>query len=460
MDNKSIILIVDDDSENLLYLSNLLNQEYHTKTAYTGKEAIAIAKSVIPDLILLDIMLPEMNGFEVCQQLKSDEQFCDIPVLFLSAYYDEIEGKIKGFEVGGVDYIVKPFYPAEMLVRVKTHLHLRNVQKQLQEQNKQLQAEMICRQKAEHDLRESEEKYRLLFEKTNDAVFIIGLDFHHIAVNQQAADLLGYGIDELIQKPSTDYIVPDEYSDSITQAERLKAGETLPIYERNFRKKNGEVFPAEVKVTLIHNDEGEPLYYHSVVRDISERKKNEAERERLIAELDAFAHTVAHDLKSPLSTLKLSSEMLELMFDKLSEEKRQRRLVTIQQNADKMAEIIDALLLLASVRKKDDIPITHLQMASIIDSTLVQLKVDIASHGAQITIADNFPMVLGYRPWIEEVWSNYIQNALKYGGKPPHLEIGTNTLPDDSVCFWVKDNGQGLSDLDFAQIKGGIGLSL
>jgi signal transduction histidine kinase len=126
------ILIVDDTPDNLRLLSRVLsNQGYEVRSAISGSAALMAVAAMPPDLILLDIRMPYMDGYEVCNQLKANPQSMDIPVIFLSAYA-EIEDKIKAFEVGGIDYITKPFQTAEVLVRVRTHLALRNTQRALQ----------------------------------------------------------------------------------------------------------------------------------------------------------------------------------------------------------------------------------------------------------------------------------------------------------------------------------------
>ncbi len=125
------ILIVDDTPDNLRLLSRMLTEQgYTVRPAPSGKRALATTMKEAPDLILLDIMMPEVNGYEVCNTLKANEQTRDIPVIFLSAL-DEIKDKVKGFEVGGVDYITKPFNVKEVIVRVETHLKIRTLQQNL-----------------------------------------------------------------------------------------------------------------------------------------------------------------------------------------------------------------------------------------------------------------------------------------------------------------------------------------
>ncbi|MBE9142184.1 sensor histidine kinase [Planktothrix mougeotii] len=136
---KADILVVDDTPANLRFLSQMLvDQGYNVRKAINGQMALTAVKTIIPDLILLDINLPEMNGYQVCEQLKKDERTQNIPIIFLSAL-DDILDKVKAFQVGGVDYITKPFQFEEVLIRIQNQLTIQQLQSQLKQQNSQLQ---------------------------------------------------------------------------------------------------------------------------------------------------------------------------------------------------------------------------------------------------------------------------------------------------------------------------------
>ncbi len=132
------ILMVDDIKSNVTMLEKVLKNKYDILYEKSGEEALHHITSAQPDLVLLDIMLPGMDGYEVCTRLKADEQTRDIPVIFISAL-GELENIITGFSAGGVDYVIKPFQEEEVLARVETHLTLRSLQKRLEENNNQLQ---------------------------------------------------------------------------------------------------------------------------------------------------------------------------------------------------------------------------------------------------------------------------------------------------------------------------------
>ena len=160
-------------------------------------------------------------------------------------------------------------------------------------------------------------------------------------------------------------------------------------------------------------------------------------------ELDAFAHTVAHDLKAPLSLIIGFAEVLEQDYAELPDEEVGQYLCGMAQNGRKMSNIIDELLLLAAVRKVA-VDMGSLDMASIVTEAQQRLAFMIEEHQAEIILPDTWPIALGYAPWVEAVWVNYISNAIKYGGRPPRVEAGATVQADGRVCFWVQDNGPGI----------------
>ncbi|MCD6565751.1 MAG: response regulator [Bacteroidales bacterium] len=136
---KNIILIVDDDNTNLQVIGSFLyNKNYKIILAKNGNDALKSVENNHPDLILLDIMMPGMNGYEVCEKLKDNNQTKDIPIMFLTAK-TETKDIIKGFKTGGVDYITKPFIKEELLARIQTHISLKMSQDLLKEQTKKLE---------------------------------------------------------------------------------------------------------------------------------------------------------------------------------------------------------------------------------------------------------------------------------------------------------------------------------
>ncbi|TAE57396.1 MAG: hybrid sensor histidine kinase/response regulator [Nostocales cyanobacterium] len=152
----SDILIVDDKLENIRFLSDFLSKHnYQVRKAINGKTALTAIQTVQPDLILLDINMPGMGGYEVCEYLKSDPITSSIPVIFLSAGSD-VQDKLKAFEVGGIDYITKPFQLEEVLARIQTQLKIKSLQQELESRNKQLQKTLLLLQNTQAELIQKE----------------------------------------------------------------------------------------------------------------------------------------------------------------------------------------------------------------------------------------------------------------------------------------------------------------
>ncbi|MCT7983417.1 hybrid sensor histidine kinase/response regulator [Laspinema sp. A4] len=170
------ILVVDDTPDNVRLLSSVLTDNgYRVCKALKGDMALTVCKNTLPDLILLDVMMPGMDGYEVCKCLKQQETTRQIPVIFLSAL-NEVEDKVKAFEVGGVDYISKPFQEAEVLSRVQTHLQIRQLQINLQEKNLCLEQKIKEHQHAQRSLEITEAKNLALVNAIPDVMFRIGED--------------------------------------------------------------------------------------------------------------------------------------------------------------------------------------------------------------------------------------------------------------------------------------------
>jgi len=171
-----------------------------------------------------------------------------------------------------------------------------------------------------------------------------------------------------------------------------------------------------------------------------------AERERAYQlqqsneQLDAFSHMVAHDLKSPLALI-LGYVQLSMM-DMADPADSQKHLQIVFDAARKMRNIISELLLLASVRK-EDVKKRPLAMNYIVIEAQKRLARLLETHQTDLHLPEKWPVALGYGPWVEEIWVNYISNAIKYGGQPPIIQLGANEHPNGSITFWVKDNGPG-----------------
>lgn len=210
-------------------------------------------------------------------------------------------------------------------------------------------------------------------------------------------------------------------------------------------------------------------------------------------ELNAYAHTVAHDIKSPLAAIIGFGELLERHYTQFTDQQLTYYFGVIARNGRKITNIVDELLLLSSVREAQVVDIEPLDMATIVDEARHRLVHDIAETVPEIILPDAWPVAIGHAPWVEEIWTNYINNAVKYGGVPPRIELGYTILdsgapvsdseppefvskirnPQSKIAFWLRDNGPGLTleeqgrlftpftRLEQARAKGhGLGLSI
>jgi DNA-binding response OmpR family regulator len=190
------VMVVDDNQLSLNLLTEILGFDgYRVRPYSSGHVALKSVAERIPDMILLDVRMPDIDGYEVCRRLKSDERSREIPVIFISAL-GEITEKVEGFKVGGVDYITKPFGVEEVLAGVRTHLTLRNMRKELEAQNEQLQQEVTEREQAEGALRESEAKYRVLIDNLPSIVYRGYADWSVDFMDRKVELIIGYPADE------------------------------------------------------------------------------------------------------------------------------------------------------------------------------------------------------------------------------------------------------------------------
>lgn len=311
------------------------------------------------------------------------------------------------------------------------------------------------RRHAEDALRESETLHRLLTENASDVIWTMDLAGHFTYASPSVEALRGYTPEEVMQQTMEDALTPEslEIARGGLQ-EILEALNTGKPYNEKSRYeleqpcKDGSTVWTEVIVDVVHNDAGNVVGLLGVTRDITERRKAETERERLINELGAFAHTVAHDLRNPLSVIQGYIRVLVKAFDDFSTEELVSYLKRIELSSNKMGKIIEELLLLARVRSQDEVEIAPLDVSRIVEEAISRQSSMVDELGAEIVMPENWPVALGHAGWVEEVWTNYINNAIKYGGKPPLIELGAEVQDDGMVRFWVSDNGAGINPED------------
>jgi len=231
------------------------------------------------------------------------------------------------------------------------------------------------------------------------------------------------------------------------------------------REYDGEMCYFDLQSTTLYDHRKQQTGRLVVIKDITQRIQAEEsvrltnlrltneikEKEKLIVDLDAFSHTVAHDLKNMLGAIVSASNLIKSGFGNLPDEDILEINDLINLSATKTMHITKELLTLASVRQQE-IQLKPINMQKVVLDSLTRLKDMISGKSAQISLPQSWPDALGYEAWLEEVWINYLSNAIKYGGDLPVIELGSELLADEKVKFWIKDNGKGLANDEMASL--------
>ncbi len=345
-----------------------------------------------------------------------------------------------------------------------------------------LEQEVARRAEAESKLAQQRDYLNSIIDSFANPFYVINADDYSIEFANAAARSLS------VTTTSMCYSLTHRLSEPCTGAEHpcplslVRQSKKPAVVEHIHFDKNGQPVQMEVHAYPILDREGNLTHMIEYSIDITERKQTEElarqytkNLEEKNAELDAFSHTVAHDLKNPMGAIIGFAELLLQHEPKIPLEKQRVCLQKILQSGKKMETIINELLLLANVSGMSKVELSVMEMGKVMASVQKRLENLINEYKAELIVpsSEAWPSALGYAPWVEEVWSNYIGNAFKYGGRPPCVVIGSNILSDGQVKFWVQDNGDGLTPEEQAQlftpfqrlrksgIKGhGLGLSI
>jgi signal transduction histidine kinase len=532
-DTSGHILVVDDDQVSLKALARGLEQQNYTVAlAENGQMALEVLYAQPFDLVLLDILMPEMDGYEVLERMKEDNTLRDIPVVVISAV-DDTDSVVRCIGMGAEDYLTKPFNPVLLKARIGASLEKKRLRDQEQAYLRQLQIEqerLVLLNRMGLDLTATLDLPQVVERLLQAVIEIVGAEgasvwlwdrVHEDTLVCQAAFQHGQkrtphnlrlppgqGIAGWVAETGESIIVPHAPDDprfSSTIDERTDFRTTsllaVPLWIRR----------AVIGVLEVVNkvdgpfDRGDLVLVETLATSAAIAFDNaelvEALREHTVElesrneDLDAFAHTVAHDLKNPVNTIWGFADTLEKAFTDLTDEEMREYLHIMAQSGRKMNNIVDELLLLSSVRRVEEVNLAPLDMGSIIAEAQGRLADLIEKHHAKIVLPDEWPTVSSYGPWVEEVWVNYLSNAILYGGRPPLVEVGfyvppsppvpetqgqadDETDPDEDapplmLRFWLRDNGPGLTReeqkrlftpftrFDQVRVKGhGLGLSI
>jgi PAS domain S-box-containing protein len=307
-------------------------------------------------------------------------------------------------------------------------------------------------------LRMSEARYRAVVEDQTELICRFQPDGNLLFVNETYCRFFGISYDELIGSSFIPMMSEEERAKFAELASSLSPQEPVITIEHLSTLPSGEGRWVQWTTRAVFDVRGQLAELQSVGHDITEgRGTEETLRQRTLAlqarneELDAFVHTVAHDVKHPLTLMISFAELLMERFNTVPAEKALQYLGAIARNGQKMVRTIDELLLLSRAAV-EDVELEPLDMASIVAEARFRLADTLEAYQAEIDCPDTWPVALGYGPWIEIVWYNYLSNAIQYGGLPPRVELGADVLVDDTIRFWVRDNGPGLSEEEQARL--------
>jgi PAS domain S-box-containing protein len=405
------------------------NQQHAVTETGDHQQALDLIARHVPHLILL-----ADDDYDTCRRLTQDADYGRIPVLMLLSSDDDA-AVTAAFEAGAADITSVPLRPVILTQRTALMLKVSEMRTTLSE---------------------SEERYRIISTMISDYAYA-----YRVTEGGQLAKewsthafetITGYNPSELDGDGWSYLIHPDDIEVAVARMYRLLAGEHDATEFRIITK------DGRVRWLLDH---GQPVWdehrqrvthIYGAAQDITERKqalerlREQAEmlRDRN-EELDAFAHTVAHDLKNPISSMMGFTSLVLTYYDRMSDDRIKENLRLIMESGYKLKQIINSILLLAGVTRMESVQMHALDMGDIVYSAQSRLMPMIDEAQAEIVMPQRFPAALGYAPWVEEIWANYLSNALKYGGTPPRIAFGADEIIDGQVRFWVEDNGQGLS---------------
>ena len=444
------VLLVDDNPQNLKVLYETLKDKgYRLLIANEGEKALDLAHRHQPEVILLDIMMPEMDGYEVCERLKADPQTADCAVVFLSAL-DDLQAKVKGFSLGGADYISKPFQSQEVIARVKTHASVIRLERELQARNRELQSDQA----------------RIL---NSISEGIYGLDENGIIefANPAAASIVGCPVEELIGRNffETHFATAGDNPDSLPVKATCQQGVAESQRDIRMLRAHGTGFPAEYRSTpKLDSDElhGAVVVFRDISAELDNEKALEEARQLVQEQRDQLAHTsrlttmgemaagVAHEVNQPLTAITNYARVSKRMMAKDNADMGllQETLDKIEAQSHRASEIIRRI---RRFMKKPATGKEVLSVPALLEDTRQFAEVDMRNNkGAiELSVPEDMPDVLADPVQVQQVALNLIRNALEATSSidsSAPVEVSASVKGDTCVRIQVRDHGIGLSE--------------
>jgi signal transduction histidine kinase/DNA-binding response OmpR family regulator len=478
-----ILYMEDDNMAAVLFRRRLEHEGYAVDIAGDGELGLAMCGTHDYDLIALDYNMPKLDGISVLRELGQRDEVP--PVVMITAQNDTATA-VEAMRLGAYDYLVKGSNAAYLLLlpgvieraleKRRLELEQHRTIEALHTQNRNLALLNRVAQSLTSTLDVNEIAGALVksiseFTDTQGSSVWLWDEAHGdhlrcvaIYPQREMAELAemalspGEGIAGWVAQHGESVVLDDanadprhsrlgdrklQYTIDSMMAVPLRARDKIIgvlelVNNRHGRySENDQVLAETLASSAAIAIENARLFANLRERTEELQVRNE--------ELDAFAHTVAHDLKTPLALVMGFGEMLRDSYDLLQPQEIEMYLSHIIDNSTRMNHIIEALLLLAGVRGMQAVQVEPVDMGEIVQEVLNRLDFTLKQGNAVVTLPEEWPMVMAYGPWIEEVWYNYILNGVKYGGSPPALELGFDSLGDGFTRFWVHDNGPGLT---------------
>ncbi len=446
MTTSSRILIVDDDPVTRVILEEVLSDAgYALATAASGEEALAKAAEFLPDLILLDVLMPGMDGFEVCRRLRSDDQLGLVPVLIVTALDDQAS-RLRGLEAGADDFITKPFDATELSARVRTITRL--------DRYRRLQAEHA--------------RFERLVNLSPDGILIAEGGGNICLVNPAMLRLLGHEAPEaMVGQPILSFLASDEIGKYAAAFDDVMASPTAAVsFETGLQRADGSILPVDIHAGYFDWD-GRPAV-QLIVRDITgrvraEQARQQAEREiRLMneelerrvrertaqleaanSELESFSYSVSHDLRAPLRTVDGYSQALLEDGACLLDETGRQHINRIRSASQRMAHLIDGLLSLSRL-SRTEMQVEPLSLSALARSITQELQQREPKRKVEFVIAEGLEARADAR-LMQAALENLLGNAWKYTSRHSRarIEFGAQPQASGQQVFFVREDGAG-----------------
>ena len=447
------VLIVDDLPENLRILRSMLEAEgYRITVSPNGEVALRIAPTVEPDLILLDVMMPGIDGFETCRRLKEDAKLCQVPVVFVSARGD-VSDLVKGFRVGGVDYITKPFKQEEVAARVRTHLQNRLLVKQREQM-------IIDLERLNEVLAESEERFRGLSRATFEGV-IIHEQGRIIDTNTAADEFFGIAHEELIGRNALELLTPESRE---AARERIEKGSEAP-YEIEIVRQDGSSVPVEIRGRNAHFMGREVRVV--AMRDITERKQADeslrSAKEAAEAANQAkseFLANMSHEIRTPMNAILGYSRILG---ERSQDPQQKEYLNSIHASGRSLLMLINDILDLSKIEaNKLELEYSIVEPRFIFDDVEKVFAQEAKHRGLEfvVNVSPGFPsLLLLDEPRIRQILLNLVGNAVKFteqGSITVTVSHEWTNPEHDRILFVISvaDTGIGIHEGEIERIFG------